>query len=126
MHMPQALSPRRAVLLVALPALLIAGALAVNNSAGATPIARLALIKRSPVTVSGHGFRAHRRVTVLLVADGTVSRRPLTNGSGAFMISFPAVINPCTGWSVTAIQPGRAPVILRNLAKPDCAPLGTS
>jgi hypothetical protein len=127
MQMPQALSPRRAALLVATLALLVAGALALANAsgAGATPTARLAMVKTNPVTVSGHGFRAHARVHLLLVANSTMSRRPETNRFGAFTVTFPAVIDRCSGWRVTATQPGRAPVILRSPAKPLCAPLRT-
>jgi hypothetical protein len=108
-------------------ALLVAGALVLGDAsgAGARPTARLALVKGNPVTVSGHGFRAHARVHLMLVADGTFWRRPLTNRYGAFTVTFSAVIDHCTGWSVTATQPGRTPVILRSPAKPVCAPLGT-
>jgi hypothetical protein len=125
MHMPLALSPRRAALFVAMLALVVSGALALSNAsgAGARPTARVALIKRNPVTVSGHGFRAHARVHLMLVADGTMWRQPLTNRYGAFTVTFPAVIGLCSGWSVTATQPGRAPVTLRSPAKPECAPL---
>jgi hypothetical protein len=52
-----------------------------------------------------------------------MSRRPLTNRDGAFTVTFPAVIDRCSGWSVTATQPGRTPVMLRSPAKPACAPL---
>ena len=74
MQMPLALSPRRAAVLISTLALLIAGALALANATGAVPTARLALVKMNPATVSGHGFRAHARVHLLLVADGTMSR----------------------------------------------------
>ncbi len=125
MQMPQALSPRRAAVLVATLALLVAGALALANAtgAGAVPTARLALVRMNPATVSGHGFRAHARVHLLLVANGTTSRRPVTNRFGAFTVTFSAVIDRCSGWRVTATQSGRAPVILRSPAKPECAPL---
>jgi hypothetical protein len=125
MQMPLTLSLRRAAVLVAMLVLLVAGALALANStgAGAAPTARLALVKMNPATVSGHGFRAHARVHLMLVADGTFSRRPLTSRFGAFTVTFPAVIDRCSGWSVTATQPGRTPVILRSPAKPACAPL---
>ena len=125
MQMPLTLSPRRAAVLVAMLVLLVAGALVIGDAsgAGARPTARLALVKGNPVTVSGHGFRAHARVHLMLVADGTFSRRPLTSRFGAFTVTFPAVIDRCSGWSVTATQPGRTPVILRSPAKPACAPL---
>jgi hypothetical protein len=126
MHMPQALSPRRAALLVATLALLVAGALVLSNAsgAGARPTAHLALVKMNPATVSGRGFRPHVRVHLLLVASGTASRRPMANGNGAFTVTFPTGIDRCSGWSVSATQPGRAPVLLRSPpVHPMCAPL---
>ena len=125
MQMPLALTPRRAALLGALLAILAAGALALltASGAGARPNARLAVVKANPITVSGHGFRASTRVRVILMASGTMSRRPLTNRYGAFTVSFPATLDRCSGWRVTATQPGRAPVILRSPPKPECAPL---
>jgi hypothetical protein len=106
-------------------AILAVGVLTVAaaSGAGARPTARLALVKASQVTVSGHGFRARARVHVILVANGTASRRPLTNRYGAFTATFAAALDRCSGWRVTAIQSGRAPVILRSPPKPECAPL---
>lgn len=127
MQMQLALSARRTTLLVASIALLIAGAVVVGNAsgAGAKLAPRLALVKGNPVIVAGRGFRAHVRVRLLLVAGTTVSRRPLTNATGAFTVTFPAALDRCSGWSVTAIQSGRAPVILRSPVRPECAPLST-
>jgi hypothetical protein len=77
------------------------------------------------VTVSGRGFEAHTRVRLLVVAHTTVTRRPMANSNGRFTVTVPTVIDRCSGWSLTATQPGRAPVILRSPAKPECAPLST-
>jgi len=125
MQMPLALTPRRAALLGALLAVLIAGALALATAsgAGARPAARLALVKANPVTIAGHNFRARARVQVILNANGTRSRRPMTNRYGAFTVSFATALDRCSGWRVTATQSGRAPVILRSPPRPECAPL---
>ncbi|HEY2320566.1 MAG TPA: hypothetical protein VGH67_19815 [Solirubrobacteraceae bacterium] len=125
MHMPLALSRNRAVLLAATVALLVGGALVVGNAtgAGARPVAHLALVRSQPVTVSGRGFRPHVRIALRLVAHTTLSRRPLAGRNGTFTVTFPTVIDRCAGWSVTATQSGRAPVMLRSPAKPECAPL---
>lgn len=127
MQIPQALSPRRAALFLTAVALLVFGVLVLVNAsgAGARPVAHLALVKGNPVTVSGRGFRARQRVQLLLVDRGTMTRRPMANRSGAFTVAFPATLDRCSGWSVTATQPGRAMVILRSPAKPECAPLRT-
>ncbi|MFZ1996945.1 MAG: hypothetical protein WAU75_22710 [Solirubrobacteraceae bacterium] len=123
----QALSPRRAALFLATLALLICGALVLGNAsgAGARPVGHLALVKGNPVTVAGHGFRALRRVHLVLVDRGTTTRGPTANRNGAFTVTFPTAIDRCSGWSVTATQPGRAMVVLRSPAKPECAPLRT-
>jgi hypothetical protein len=127
MQIPSVLSPRRAVVLVATLALLISGALVLTNAsgAGARPVAHLALVTGNPATVSGHGFRPRARVQLVLVDGGTSRRRPLTNRHGRFTVTFPTTLDRCSGWSVTATQPGRAMVTLRSPAKPECAPLGT-
>ncbi|MGZ4170268.1 MAG: hypothetical protein ACXVRW_06695 [Solirubrobacteraceae bacterium] len=125
MQMPLALSPRRGALFVTMLTVLIAGALALSSASGAgvRPVAHLALVKSNPVTVSGRGFRPRVRVQLRLVANTTLSRRPLAGRNGTFTVTFPAVIDRCSGWRVTATQPGRAPVMLRSPPKPECAPL---
>ncbi len=125
MQIPSALSPRRAALLIATLALLVSGSLVLGNAsgAGARPVGHLALVKGNPVTISGRGFRARVRVHLILVDRGTLARRPLANRNGAFTVTFPTALDRCSGWSVTATQPGRAMVVLRSPAKPECAPL---
>ena len=125
MQIPLALSPRRAALLVLVAALLIAGALALGgvSGAGARSAPHLTLVKGNPVTVSGRGFRARLRVHLLLIDNGALTRRPLANRNGAFTVTFPATLDRCSGWSVTATQPGRPLVALRSPGKPECAPL---
>ncbi len=125
MQKPLAVSPRRAALLVGTLALLICGVLVLSNAsgAGARPVAHLALVKSNPVTVAGRGFRPRVRVNLMLVDRGTLTRRPLANRNGTFTVSFGTTLDRCSGWSVTATQTGRALVILRSPAKPECAPL---
>jgi hypothetical protein len=125
MQIPLALSPRRAVLLLAALALLAVGVLTLASAsgAGARPVAHLALAKRDPVTVTGRGFRPRIRVHLLLTDQGTLASRPLTSRNGTFTATFQTTLDRCSNWSVTATQPGRAMVILRSPAKPECAPM---
>jgi hypothetical protein len=127
MQMPFAVSRRRIVLIVATLALVCAAVLVLSSAsgAGARPVAHLTLVRSNPVTVSGRGFRPHVRVALRVVAHTTVTRRPLANSNGRFTVTFPTVIDRCSGWSVTATQSGRSPVMLRSPAKPECAPLST-
>ena len=87
--------------------------------------ARLALKRTNPATVSGTGFKAHRAVRIRFVSAQTFVRHPVANGRGAFTATFPTVIDRCSGYTVTATQPGRATVVLRNRPLPECAPART-
>lgn len=87
--------------------------------------ARLALKRANPATVSGTGFRAHKAVRITFVSAQTFVRHPVTNGHGAFTATFPTLIDRCSGYTVTATQPGRATVVLRNRPLPECAPART-
>lgn len=125
MQNPLVLSPRRVALLAATLALVAFGGLIIARAteATATPVAHLALVKSDPVTIAGRGFRPRVRVHLLLAVPRTLTRRPLAGRNGRFTATFPTTLDRCTGWSVTATQPGRAMVILRSPAKPECAPM---
>jgi hypothetical protein len=127
MQIPLALSHRRTVLLLVPLALLVFGVLILSNAsgAGARPVAHLALVKGNPVTVTGRGFRPRVRVHLLLIDRGALTRRPLAARNGTFTATFPTTLDRCSGWSVTATQPGRAMVSLRSPARPECPPLRT-
>jgi hypothetical protein len=98
----------------------LAGASTSGHRAG-----RLVLKRNDPATVSGSGFRAHTRVRVMFVSARTFVRHPVANSLGGFTATFPTVVDRCTGFSVSASQPGRATVVLRSPAKPECAPAST-
>jgi hypothetical protein len=87
--------------------------------------ARLILTSTNPITISGHGFRPRVRVDVRLMMKRTFARSPRANRNGAFTVSFPAVIDRCSSWSVSAGQPRQTTVVLRGPAKPACAPAST-
>jgi hypothetical protein len=84
--------------------------------------AKLVLKGSDPAIVSGTGFKARSRVRVTYVGAQTFVRRPMTSSLGAFTATFPTVVDRCSGFTVTASQPGRASVVLRSPAKPACAP----
>jgi hypothetical protein len=128
MQMPLSPSVRRAAAALPTLALLIAGALVLSNvsEAGVSRSAgRLVLMSKDPVTLSGRGFRPRVHVHVRLVTTRVFSRTPLANRHGAFTITFPAVIDRCSAWSVSAGQPESTTVVLRSPAKPGCAPAST-
>ena len=109
---------------VGVVAALIAGAPADGRSARQLKPS-LTLIRSDPVTISGHRFPAGKRVQVRLVADATRLRTLKTSRTGAFTVTFSAVIDRCTSWSVTATQQHQRAVVLRSPAKPLCAPAST-
>jgi hypothetical protein len=113
------------VLVALLVALGAVAALASGAPTAHQARAALVLTSRHPATVRGTGFKPKARVRVTLLEGQTQVRRPLTNSSGTFTTSFSMVIDRCSVWSITASQPGHAPVVLHGPAKPECAPAGT-
>jgi hypothetical protein len=102
--------------------LAVAATLAVGAPRAHQVRAALVLTKRNPVTVRGTGFKPNTRVRVTLLDTQKLVRRPMANSRGAFSATFSSVvIDRCSGWTVTASQPGRATVILHG-PKPQCAP----
>ena len=113
---------RLAGALVALFLLLgTAATLAIGAPRARQARAALVLTRRNPVTVRGTGFKPDARVRVTLVEAHKLVRRPLASSRGTFTTTFSAVIDRCSGWTITASQPGRATVIL-HAAKPQCPP----
>ena len=117
---------RRIRLAGALAAVLLLLATAATLAIGAPRAhqarAALVLTKRNPVTVRGTGFKPNTHVRVALLEAQKAVRRPLANSHGAFTATFSSVvIDRCSGWTVTASQPGRATVILHG-PKPQCPP----
>src|SRR5690349_24112473 len=99
-------------MVVALLALLATAAtLAIGASRALQARAALVIARRNPVTVRGTGFRSHTPVRVTLVEAQKLVRRPLTSSRGTFTATFSAVLDRCSGWTITASQPGRATVI---------------
>jgi hypothetical protein len=86
--------------------------------------AALTLTSHDPASLRGTGFKPHSRVRVTLLQGQKLVRRPSTNVHGTFTTTFSTAIDRCSAWSITATQPGRAPVVLHG-AKPECAPAST-
>ncbi|MGB9185436.1 MAG: hypothetical protein WCB67_15355 [Solirubrobacteraceae bacterium] len=107
-----------AVIVIVIAIVVVLGGSAAAGRGSRRP--RLAVTSRSPVTVRGSRFVPRSRVSVTLVAATTVTRHPRTDDRGAFSVTFPAVIDRCTAWSVSAGQ-GPLRVVLHG-AKPECPP----
>jgi hypothetical protein len=59
-----------------------------------------------------------------LIARQTFSRYAVVNRAGTFTTAFPAAIDRCSSWSVSASQRHHPTVVLRG-PKPECAPAST-
>jgi hypothetical protein len=62
----------------------------------------LAVTKQSPFVVHGSGFKSGERVTVLLDASQTWTRRAVADASGAFVVRFGVDLQSCDSFSVHA------------------------
>jgi hypothetical protein len=117
---------RRLTLVLVTAALLavaaIVGIASATTDRASTSRASLRMVRLNPVTITGHGFKAHRRVDVRLATGHTISRSPLANRSGSFTVQFPTVVDRCSGFTVTASQQSRPTAVLRVPPKPACAP----
>jgi hypothetical protein len=101
--------------------LLAAAALAAPAAAG--PPTRLTLVRRTPVTVDGTGFRHLERVSVRLVAPGVDrTRRRRATRSGRLTVRFGVVVDRCSGLSVIASGAAGSRAVLRSRAQPLCPP----
>jgi hypothetical protein len=127
MQMPLTRVSRRraAAVIVTLGLVIIGASILIGTTAaargGKRSAPRLMITRRNPVTVGGRGFRPRARVGVRLIAGRTFSRHAVVNRAGRFTITFPAVIDRCSSWSVSVSQPHHATVMLRG-AKPMCPP----
>lgn len=105
----------------AFAALVVPVSIAAGEQRASPAGSALTLMSSHPVTVRGHGFAARTRVRVTLSMRGKLVRRPTADVQGRFTVAFPAVIDRCSAWTISASQPGRATVLLHG-AKPACAP----
>jgi len=112
--------PAAALVLVGVAVILVLGGSATAQRVGRAP--RLTLTGRSPVTVQGTHFTPRSRVHVTLTDGTSRSRDARPNALGRFTVTFPAVIDRCTSWSVAASRRHQARVVLHGPARPMCAP----
>jgi hypothetical protein len=130
MQLPLTQSRRRHLVAVLVTAGLLAVAAIVGIASATIEHATrsspsLRMINRNPATVTGRGFKPHRRVHVRLMVGHTLSRTPVANRAGTFTVQFPTVIDRCSGFTVTASQQNHPAVVLQAPPKPECAPAGT-
>ena len=101
-------------------------ALLLAAHAGAATKPALRLVSRSPVVVSGTGFRAHERLAVAVSVHGQAARsaRVVATTAGSFRTTFRGLTAPkCSAVVVIATRASGAKVRL-VLAAPGCVSAG--
>ena len=94
----------------------------VAATAGAASAPALELASRSPVVVTGTGFRAHEHVAVAVAVRGEKTRvaRVVTRASGSFRAAFRGLAAPrCSAVAVVATRQNGTHVRLHLMA-PGC------
>ena len=117
-------TPGRAVVFAALLAVLF-GAVATAAPAAATK-ASLRIVKLSPLTIRGSGFKSAERVTLTLSAGAKGTARGTATAAGTVTVSFPkAKVTACTAYTLRASGAAGTKVIFKRVVKASCKPAAT-
>ena len=112
-----------------IPILAVAAIVAVLGSVSAASFAastapHLSVLKRSPLTLQGSGFKPRSHIKVTFTASRQVTKRITVKRNGRFTVSFTvSSADRCTQWVVKVTQTGHAAVLMRG-PRPMCAPEG--
>jgi hypothetical protein len=119
-RLPYATSGRAAVL-AALLAILI-GAVATAAPAAAAK-ATVRIVKLSPLTIRGSGFKPSERVTVTLSAGAKGTARGTATAGGLVTISLSKTkVTTCTAFTLRAVGSAGTKVTFKQTVKPLCKP----
>ena len=114
-------TPGRAALFAALLAILT-GAVATAAPAAAAK-ATVKIVKLSPLTIRGSGFKPTERVTVKLSAGAKGTARGTATAAGVVTISFPKTkLTACTAYTLRAVGTAGTKVTFKHTVKPSCKP----
>ena len=114
-------TPRRAALFAALLAILT-GAVATAAPAAAAK-ATVKIVKLSPLTIRGSGFKPTERVTVTLSAGAKGTARGTATAAGVVTISLPKTkLTACTAYTLRAVGTAGTKVTFKHTVKPSCKP----
>lgn len=117
-------TPGRAAVFAALLAVLI-GAVATAAPAAATK-ATVKIVKLSPLTIRGSGFKPTERVTVTLSAGAKGTARGTATAAGVVTISLRKTkVTACTAYTLRAVGTAGTKVIFKQTVKPSCKPAAT-
>ncbi|HEY7178406.1 MAG TPA: hypothetical protein VH305_04460 [Gaiella sp.] len=112
---------RRAAALAALLALLLGALAAVAPAAAAK--ATLRVVKLSPLTIRGTGFKPAERVTLTLSAGANGTARGTATAGGAVTVSFPkAKLTACTAYTLRAVGAAGTKATFKRTVTASCKP----
>jgi hypothetical protein len=100
-------------------------ALAVTSGIGFAATAAkpsLRVVRLSPFTVAGTGFKAAEKVTVTLTGANRAKATATANPRGAFTAAFPKLRETKCSYSLRAVGARGSRAVLAASAKPGCAP----
>ena len=114
-------TPGRAALFAALLAILT-GAVATAAPAAAAK-ATVKIVKLSPLTIRGIGFKPAERVTLTLSAGAAGTAKGTATATGILTVSFPkAKVTACTSYTLRAVGASGTKVTFKQIVKPSCKP----
>jgi hypothetical protein len=121
-------SPRRAAVFAALLAVLLAtmiGAVATAAPAVAAK-ATVKIVKLSPLTIRGSGFKPAERVTLRLSAGAAGTAKGTATKTGILTVSFPKTrVTACTAYTLRVLGASGTKVTFKKAVKPSCKPGAT-
>jgi len=114
-------TPGRAAVVAALLALLV-GAVATAAAAAAAK-ATVKVVKLSPLTIRGTGFKPTEKVTVTLSAGAAGTARGTATAAGTLTVSFPkAKVTACTPYTLRAVGAAGTKVTFKRTVAASCKP----
>jgi hypothetical protein len=117
-------TPSRAAAFVALLGLLLGTFAAAAPAAAAK--ASLKIVKLSPLTIRGTGFKPAERVRLTLSAGATGIARGTATAAGTVTVSFPrARVTACTAYTLRATGAAGTKVTFRRTVAASCKPAAT-
>lgn len=114
-------TPGRAAVFAALLALLI-GSIATAAPAAAAK-ATVKIVKLSPLTIRGAGFKPAERVTITLSAGAAGSARGTATAAGVVTVTIPkAKVTACTAYTLRAVGATGTRVTFKRTVAASCKP----
>jgi hypothetical protein len=101
---------------------ILLAAMATVAPAAATK-ATVKILKLSPLTIRGSGFKPTERVTVTLSAGATGTARGTATAAGIVTVSFPkAKVTACTAYTLRAVGAAGTKVTFKRTVTASCKP----